>query len=198
MNAQPTGSDDDARVLSVLDYRDPLPGPPRRILIAGVSGSGKSTLARRIAAKLDLPYTEIDSLYHGPDWTPRASFLEDVAHATAGDRWVIEWQYGTARPMLLDRADTLVWLDHPVAVSLARVIRRTIRRSQTHEVLWNGNVEPPLRTFFTRPDENIVRWALSTQFTLRKRIPEVKAEMPNFTIVRLRSQRQVEHWLASF
>src|SRR5690606_20822603 len=37
----------------------------RRILVAGTSGAGKTTLAGRVSGALGLPYTELDSLYHG-------------------------------------------------------------------------------------------------------------------------------------
>jgi len=197
MKAQPSGSNGGARVLSVLGYLDPLPAPASRILLAGVTGSGKSTLARRIAARLNLPYTEIDSLYHGPNWTQREEFALDVDHATSGDRWVIEWQYRLVRPMLLERADTLIWLDHPAAVSYARVIRRTVRRSRTHEPLWNGNAEPPLHSFFTAPDENIIRWAIKTRRNYQKQVPAIESSHPQLHVVRLRGQRQVERWIDS-
>ena len=180
----------------MLGPDDRLPSPPRRILIAGVTGSGKSTLARRIAASLDLPYTELDSLYHGENWVPRETFREDVDRLTAGDRWVIEWQYRQVRALLADRADALVWLDYPVAVSLARVIRRTLRRSLTREALWNGNVEPPLRSIFTDED-HIIRWAIRTRSSYRSLVPELETSHPQLSVVRLRSQRQVERWLAA-
>lgn len=47
----------------------------QRILVAGASGAGKSTLAADISAKLGIPYTEIDSLFHGPNWEPREDFV---------------------------------------------------------------------------------------------------------------------------
>lgn len=40
----------------------------RRIAVVGVSGNGKTTLARRLAATLDVPYTELDALNHLPGW----------------------------------------------------------------------------------------------------------------------------------
>lgn len=76
----------------------------RRVLVAGTSGAGKSTLARRIGAALDVPYTEIDALHHGPRWTPRPEFLDDVTELAASDAWVTEWLYPPARPVLLARA----------------------------------------------------------------------------------------------
>jgi hypothetical protein len=56
---------------TVLTAADALDRPARKILVAGVTGAGKTTLARRIGQTLAVPHTEIDSLYHGPNWTPR-------------------------------------------------------------------------------------------------------------------------------
>ncbi|MGO1948483.1 MAG: hypothetical protein ACTH1D_02555 [Mycobacteriaceae bacterium] len=60
---------------------------PRRIAVAGVSGAGKTTLCDEIAELLDAPRVELDSLFNGPDWTPRESFVEDVEDFVAGPRW---------------------------------------------------------------------------------------------------------------
>jgi len=179
----------------VLSADDPLPLRPRRVLVAGVSGSGKTTFAARIARVTGGAHIEIDGLFHGPDWTPRPTFLDDVRAFTAGETWTTEWQYSTARPLLAERADLLVWLDFRFAtVTLPRVTRRTLRRRLRSEALWNGNVEPPLRTFFTDP-EHIVRWAIRTRGTYRVRIPQLDADSPHLTIVRLRSPRESERWL---
>jgi adenylate kinase family enzyme len=102
-----------AIIRSVLSYSDPLPHPPCRVAVAGVSGAGKTTLAGRIAKAIGAPHIEIDSLYHGPDWVPRESFLDDVRSLVTGDTWTTEWQYKAARPILLERVDLLVWLDLP-------------------------------------------------------------------------------------
>ena len=90
----------------------------------------------------------------------------------------------------------LIWLDLPfLRVALPRVIRRTVRRRRRRQELWNGNVEPPLVTFFTDP-EHIVRWAWSTRHTYRERVPRADAEHENLVVVRLRSQREVDAWLS--
>lgn len=178
----------------MLTAADPLPQRPRRVLVAGVSGSGKSTLSRHIAKILDLPCTEIDGLFHGPDWTKRPEFETDVEAFTSHESWVTEWQYSSVRELLAERADTVVWLDLPYPLVLSRVVRRTLRRRLRHEELWNGNQEPPLRTFFTDP-EHIVRWSISTRNLYRKRIPALAADHPHLTVVRLRRQRDVAPWL---
>ena len=98
--------------------------------------------------------------------------------------------------MLAERADLLVWLDLPfMRVTLPRVIRRTIRRRVHREKLWNGNVEAPFRTFFT-DREHIVRWAISTRRKYDVQVPLMEMEYPHLVVVRLRSQNDVERWLA--
>jgi len=180
----------------VLSATDPLPYRPSRVAIAGVSGSGKSTLARRISAALDLPYTEMDALHHGPGWTVQPTFEADVDALATREGWVTEWQYEYGRPRLSARADLMVWVDLPFPITLARVVRRTLRRRFRREELWNGNVEGPLHTFFTDP-EHIVRWSISTRNLYDQRIPTLAAEYPELPIVRLRSRRQVDHWVSA-
>ena len=178
----------------VLHSRDPL-ARPTRVVIAGVSGVGKSTLARRVSEALNLPYTEIDGLYHGSGWTPLAEFLADVELFTREPTWVTEWQYRDARPLLSARADTLVWLDLPSPIAVWRVVSRTITRSRRRLVLWNGNTEPGLwHAVMNR--EGIIRWALAHQRSYLRSVPITEREHPHLQVVRLRSQREVEAWLA--
>lgn len=177
-------------------YDEPLPARPRRVLVAGVSGSGKTTLAGRVEEAADLPHTELDALFHGPGWTPREEFVSDVEALIAGDEWVTEWQYAPVRELLADRADLLVWLDLPFStVILPRVTRRTLRRRLRREELWNGNVEPPLHTLFTDP-EHVVRWSFTTRNKYRESVPALARTHPHLTVVRLRSTREVDHWIA--
>ena len=179
----------------MLGYDAPLPHRPRRVAVAGVSGSGKTTLAARIAALTGGPHTDIDGLFHGPGWTPRESFLDDVRDLLAGDAWTTEWQYRTARPLIAQRADLMVWLDLPFwTTTFPRVVRRTLRRRRHRTVLLNGNVEPPLRTLFT-DSEHILRWAVSTRGKYADQVPGVARELPSLTVVRLRSAGQVERWV---
>lgn len=131
-------------MLTALGFDDPLRFRPKRVIIAGVSGTGKTTLAARIAPILNAPHTEIDALYHGPNWTPREEFMNDVRVLVKTDRWTTEWQFSSARPILAEHADLLVWLDLPfLTVTLPRVVGRTLMRRLRREALWNGNLEPP-------------------------------------------------------
>ncbi|WP_341476107.1 MULTISPECIES: hypothetical protein [Cryobacterium] len=74
------------------------------------------------------------------------------------------------------------------------MIRRTIRRRVRREELWNGNVEPPIRTLLS-DREHIVRWAISTRRKYDERVPALELAHPHLVVVRLRSQREVERWL---
>jgi adenylate kinase family enzyme len=178
----------------VLTAVDPLPRTPRRILVAGTSGAGKTTLAKRVAEVAGVPHVEMDALHHGPGWTPRADFMADVAAFAAEPAWVTEWQYGAARPLLLDRADLLVWLDHPRSTVMGRVVRRTLSRRLHRTRLWNGNIEPPLATILTDPD-HIVRWAWRTHPGQAARARAAAAARQDLAVVRLTDQHGVDAWV---
>ena len=171
-----------------------MPVRPRRVVVAGTSGSGKSTVAARLSASLAVPYVEIDSLFHGPGWSERPSFVDDVHRFTAQPAWVIEWQYDAVRPHLLASADLMVWLDLPRAVVMSQVVRRTLRRRFRREALWNGNHEPPLRTFFT-DDEHIVRYAWRVHADSSRRVRAAIAARPDLVVVRLRSRAETQRWM---
>lgn len=172
-----------------------MTGP--RIIVVGTSGAGKTTLAAAIADRVDIPHVEIDGLAHGPDWTMREEFVADVEAFAATDAWVTEWQYTAVRAILAARATAAVWLDYPLWLRMGRNVRRTIRRRTRREVLWNGNIEPPLWTFFTDPD-HVTRYA----WRGRKKyddLPDRLAAMgrADLPIVRLRTQAETDQWLAT-
>ena len=180
----------------MLNTGDPLPIRPRRVLVAGVGGCGKTTLAGRIAAVTGGPHKEIDALFHGPNWIPRPEFLDDVRALVQSEAWTTEWQYSAARPILAARADLLLWLDLPFwRVTFPRILRRTTHRRWHRTRLWNGNVEPPLSQAITDP-EHIIRWAVRTRRKYATIVPALQVQEPHLTMVRLRTDDEVEAWLA--
>ncbi|MDQ0645758.1 AAA family ATPase [Microbacterium murale] len=182
----------------MLSAGDPLPFQPERVLVAGVTGSGKTTLARRLANLWLLEHIEIDGLFHGPNWTPRPEFLDDVRAFAATDRWITEWQYtskGTDE-IMTSRAQVAIWLDYPYRVVRWRLIRRTLQRRILRTPLWNGNVEPAAWTRGAWSGENdILRWQTSTRHKWDERMPLIETEYPHLTIVRLTHPRETERWL---
>ena len=184
----------------MLTADDALPSRPSRVLIAGVTGSGKTTLARRLAAVWNLRHVEIDGLFHGPEWTPRPAFLDDVRAFAAEDRWVTEWQYtskGTDE-ILAPRAEAVLWLDYPYRVVRSRLVRRTVARHVLRTELWNGNRERGLLNILHRdPEDNILRWQTQTLSKWTERMPGVEARFPHLDIVRFTHPRDTERWLSA-
>jgi adenylate kinase family enzyme len=129
--------------------------------MVGVSGSGKSTVGRDLAARLGVRYTELDAIFHQPGWTPldREEFRRRVSAITSGDGWVIDGNYSAVRPLVWERADTVVWLDLPRRTVMRRLVWRTIRRAAGKTELWNGNRERWRNLFTWDEQESVISWA---------------------------------------
>lgn len=182
----------------MLSAADPLPFRAERVLVAGVSGSGKTTLAARLGETWGLRHVEIDSLFHGPNWTPRQTFLDDVHAFAAEDRWITEWQYTSkgTDTILPPRAQLVLWLDYPYRVVRGRLIRRTLARGILRRELWNGNREKgPWNMLRRDPEQNILAWQANTLHTWTERMPQVVEKFPHLTIVHFQHPRETEKWL---
>ena len=171
-----------------------------RISVAGDSGSGKTTVSRAIAARLGLTHVELDDLFHGPNWSapPEEEFRRRVAETLDGlDGWVADGNYtGSLDDVVLERAELLVWLDLPLHVCLRRIWGRTWRRIRTREELWSAKNRETLRgAFFSR--DSLFLWTLKAHFRHRREWPARFAAYPQLEVVRLRTPREVERWLAA-
>jgi adenylate kinase family enzyme len=166
----------------------------RRVAIIGTAScSGKTTLGRALAERLDVPFTELDALNHGPGWTEATAeeLRARVAPLVAEPAWVIDGGYqGKIGDLVLAAADTVVWLDLPVRTWLPRLLRRTTRRIVRREELWNGNRET-LRGALVGRDA-LLPYALGN---VRRRRREYPRRLARYDVVRLRSQREVDRWL---
>jgi ATPase family associated with various cellular activities (AAA) len=102
-----------------------------RIVVVGRTGSGKTTLARELAAALGVPHVELDALYFGPEFStaPLEVLRERTRKAIAGERWVTDGNKRAVRDLVWPRADTIIWLDYSLGVSLWRLGRRARRRA---------------------------------------------------------------------
>jgi hypothetical protein len=168
-----------------------------KIAVQGTGGSGKTTVAKELARRHGVPRVELDALFHGPNWveTPPEEFRRRVAAATAGDGWVADGNYDSSLgDLVLGRADTVVWLDLPLRVSLSRVTRRTIGRIRTGEELWNGNRESWRGGFFGW--NSMFVWAIRSHLRNRRARAIRLARYAGLEVVRLRSAREVESYLS--
>jgi adenylate kinase family enzyme len=172
------------------------PGAPRRIVVKGTSGAGKSTFGPELARRLNLPFIELDALHCGPDWsqpTPE-EFQVRVRQAMAAalDGWVIDGNYDSKLGrMIVDEADTIIWLDLPLPLKLYRVLRRSLYRIRHKVELWHGNRETWRGVFLDR--DSVIRWMIGTHFRHRRVWPARFGGDPR--LVRLRSDGEMRRWL---
>lgn len=98
----------------------------QRILVIGSPGAGKSTLVHALKQRTGLPLFHLDKLFWLPGWVERDrdEGRTELAGVLAQDRWIIDGNYGSVLPMRLARADTVIWLDYPTHLCLARVFKR--------------------------------------------------------------------------
>lgn len=166
----------------------------RRISVVGNSGSGKTTLAAALAAALDAPHLELDSVYHQPGWEPLpAERLRAIASEfTAGDRWVVDGNYSGVRNLVWQRADTVIWLDPPRGRVMRQLARRTLSRMARRTELWNGNREQWRSLLRTDPERSILRWAWTHHASYRERYLAAQSDPANahLTFVRVRTRAE--------
>ena len=164
-------------------------------MIASASGSGKTTVGRELARRLGVPFVELDSLNHGPGWTEATAdeLRARVEPIVATDGWVIDGGYRSKLgDLVLGSADTVVWLDLPRREWLPRLLRRTIVRIVRREELWAGNRETFRGAFVGR--DALLPFALRSYRVRRRSYPH---ELAGYDVVRLRSRREVDTWLAA-
>jgi energy-coupling factor transporter ATP-binding protein EcfA2 len=171
-----------------------------RILILGGTGSGKTTLARELAAALQVPHVELDSLYFGPEFStaPLPLLRERTSAAIAGDRWVTDGNKSAVRDLVWPRADTIVWLDYPLGLRLWRLAKRARGRTSVlrAEAAETGSKKGlPAQLFAAARG---VLTALRSHAGQRREYPRMFAEPANehLAVVRLRSPRATRQWLA--
>ena len=163
------------------------------VVIASASGNGKTTLGRVLAERLGVPFIELDELVHGPNWeeTSNEDLRDRLEPLLAGDGWVADGAYQhKLGDFVLDRADTVVWLDLPLHVWLPRLTRRTWRRLSGRERLWNGNRESLMTAFWGR--ESLFVWAIRSHFRRRREWPDA---LSRWNVIRLKSRREVDAFI---
>jgi adenylate kinase family enzyme len=169
--------------------------PPRRFaIVASASGNGKTTVGRQLAVELGLPFVELDSLFHGPNWTqpPIGELRAQLEPIVAQAGWVIDGVYSSHLGNLVGaNADLIVWLDLPMRIWLPRLLRRTQRRIRHQEELWNGNRESWRGAVVGW--NSLLVYAVRSHFRRRREWPAAFAPTP---VVRLRTEAEINAFLA--
>jgi adenylate kinase family enzyme len=143
-----------------------------------------------------VPFVELDAIFHQPGWTPLpdTEFCARVREIVAGDAWVIDGNYGVVRPLVLQRATTVVWLDYSRPLIMTRVIRRSVVRAVTRQELWNGNREH-VRSWVDA--DHPIRWSWSHHHRKRAEYESRFAEprYQHLAVRRFSTPRTANTWL---
>ncbi|KUM37810.1 adenylate kinase [Arthrobacter sp. EPSL27] len=173
-----------------------MPAAPSRVLFYGVTGSGKSSAARAYAEATGLPeYSADDDIGWLPGWQQRTvEEQRDLAAAIAAqDHWVLDSAYGVWRDVVVPRAELVIGLDYPRWLSLARLVRRSLRRALTREPVCNGNRETLARLFV---QDSIIRWHFRS-FTRKRHVMRSLHSDPAMPpAILFRHPRDLDAWLA--
>lgn len=171
----------------------------KRIAVWGMSSSGKTTLAAELARRLGVAHIEIDSIFWRPGWeeTPVDEFRAAIAAALDQnqDGWVIDGNYAQVQGSILPRADTVVWLHVPLPILLFRLVRRTLGRIITGELLWGTNRETFRDAFFSR--DSLFMYVVKTWRTYPASRSHLLATIPHEAdVVMVRSKKEMKALLA--
>ena len=171
----------------------------KRIHIIGSAGTGKTRLAAEAAQRLNFPHIELDDLHWEENWQEAELevFIDRVRRAVAENAWVADGNYSKVRDIVWARVQQVVWLDYPLCLAFWRLLRRSLRRMLTRELLWGRNRES-FRGLFLSGD-SLILYLIRTHRSRRKRY-QALVEDPDYQsieFVRLRSPRLARQWLDS-
>ena len=161
----------------------------QRVLIIGPCGAGKSTLAQQLAPLLRLPVFHMDQLNWKSGWveSSKDEIRGRLAAITATDRWLIDGTYGGTLAERLERADMVVYLDYPIRLCVARLLRRIWRyRGTTRPDMTKGCPERFDFSFLLY----LLQWNSGPKLRLEARLIGHEAK-----VIRLKSPEALARWL---
>jgi adenylate kinase family enzyme len=160
------------------------------VAIVGSGGAGKSTFARELGKRTGLPVIHLDALFWGPHWAPmpKPEWIELERGLVAGERWIMDGNYGSTQDLRLPRADVVVFLDIPRLVCLWSVTSRWFRHRSKPRSDLPQNLD--------KLELEFLRWIWTYP---RLKRPEVLVRLaalpPSTRVVRLRSRRAMREFL---
>lgn len=170
------------------------------INIIGTTGSGKSTFAQKIAKERQIHYIELDDLLWLDDWkeSPNdALFLKlKIAMENAATGWIIDGLYTRTIPMIMEKVDTVIWLDYPFHINLYRLSKRTFGRVISRKKLWeNSNNRESLKLMLSK--ESIFIWLIKSYPKNRKKYFDLMQNpaYQHIQFIRLTSPKQAAEFL---
>ena len=168
----------------------------KRFVIIGSSSSGKTTFAKKLASKLNIAHKELDEMNWGPSWTERtdSEFFRELREFIDQDSWIICGNYSKAREELWKKAEVIIWLNFPLSLVLRQFFYRSLKRSLTKEILWNGNRETIRNSIFSR--DSLLIWILQNFNQYKRNYIKLIEENPYHNeFIILKNHREAEKLL---
>ena len=161
----------------------------KRIVVIGSGGAGKSTLARAMGERLGLPVVHLDAQFWQAGWKgrDREDWLEWQRRALLEPRWIMDGNYGGTLDVRLSAADTVIFLDLPPAICVARALGRALR-------YW-GRTRPDMAAGCPeRLDLKFLSWIWQYPRKNRPAVLEKLLKLECKTVVRLQSVGAVQRF----
>lgn len=162
-------------------------------MIIGCGGAGKSTLARTIGEILEMPVIHLDQAYWKPNWEERdkQEWARIVTTLADQEEWILDGNYGGTMDIRLQRADTVLFLDRSRWLCVYQVLKRWWQtRGRTRSDMAEGCAER-----FSFPFLHYVFFYNKTRRPgILKKLNALSSKQ---TVFRLRSQREIEHFIAT-
>lgn len=98
----------------------------KRIMIIGSCGAGKSTFAKKLQTILNLDLIHLDQHHWQPNWVepPKEVWRDTVKELVKREEWIMDGNFGRTMDIRLERADTIIYLNHPTWLCFWRVLKR--------------------------------------------------------------------------
>lgn len=166
-----------------------------RIMVLGVSsGVGKSSFSRKLADILGIPVHHLDAYFWKPGWVESSDreFGEKQRRLVEHDQWIIEGNYTNTYEIRRQRADTIIYLELPLAICLYRVVKRRImNHGKTRPDMAQGCPE--------KLDKGFLRFIISTygarKVKMRVRLEQFIEESPQNQVIFLRNQKEIDGFI---
>ncbi len=99
------------------------------VAIVGPGGAGKSTFAQALSERIDLPVVHLDQFFWKPGWveTPRDEWRLWQSELFAGDRWIVDGNYGGTFDERFAGADTVIIVARSRLACVASAFGRKVR-----------------------------------------------------------------------
>lgn len=143
-----------------------------RIAIVGNSGAGKSIFAKKLGIKLNIKVFHLDNLYHLSEKSNKnPSSWDNVQNRLVlVNKWIIDGNFPRTWHIRFKFADTIIFFDFPILLSLFRVLYRRIRYNKTGRPDMPIGVKERLRfrdikkiLFFPKPELLIKKYKLNSK-----------------------------------